>query len=147
MRLLALFAALAATLIGRADCELPVDYKKKIEAALASQYPQYAEFFCEFYAPKRVLVGPEKQERCAVPCGWGAKLKSGDIPLMIVRSVFIFDGERVEELKGHGPFVWPDGEPVWEKEKKPNQASERNVSARHASCGARVTPVRAVAHL
>ena len=32
-------------------------------------------------------------------------------------------------------------------ENQPNQALERNVYARHASCGARVTPAIAVAHL
>ncbi|MDI1250526.1 MAG: hypothetical protein PSV13_16820 [Lacunisphaera sp.] len=108
-----------------ADCVPPPNYKKKIEEFLAAKNPQYREFYCDYYEPKRVLVGGSKKEGCAVRCDWGAKTKSGAVPLMITLSTFVFDGDRIFEPKRDEKIEWIDGEPTLER-KKPNRVAGGN---------------------
>lgn len=112
MKFAAFLLSLIAVAASYASCELPADYRAKIRAALVSQRLPQGEFFCDFYEPKRVLVGEAKQERCAVRCDWGVRRKTGAMPVLIVRAVFVFDGETLVELKGDAPVEWPDGPPT-----------------------------------
>jgi hypothetical protein len=123
-----------------ADCTPPPDYKRKIEALLSATYPQYGEFYCNYYEPKRVLVGEAKKEMCAVRCDWGAKLKSGALLAQINQSIFTFDGDRITKPGRDEKIEWIDGEPMLER-KKPNHPSGPTPAAvtRPAGLAARQT--------
>lgn len=102
----------------RADCNVPQDYKVRIESFIKAKKPQIHEFTFDYDQPTRALVGDAKKERCVVRCHW-----TPGRALMTITSLFLFDADTVSEAEPNEKIVWLDGEPTPER-MKPNQFSQ-----------------------
>jgi len=107
----------------RADEGVPKNYKERIEWTLAKKHPQYRAFYCEYYGPAPATLKEEKQPVFAVCCDWGGKLRSGAIPLMISRQIFVFDGAKLSETSEQA-IEWLQENPIPER-KRINQSPDR----------------------
>jgi len=126
--LIPLLCLLATAVPCRAEGAAPVDYRKRIEWTLGKKNLQYREFYCEYYGPARATVGNEKKDVYAVCCDWGGTLKSGELPLMITRQIFVFDDQRLAEAK-ESEIKWLDENPIPVK-KRSNQLLRATPSIR-----------------
>lgn len=100
----------------------PSDYKKRIEWTLAKKNPQYREFYCEYFGPAKATIGEDKKVVYVVCCDWGGKLKSGALPLMITRQIFVFDDQVLSEAT-ENKVRWLDENPIPVK-KRSNKAAQ-----------------------
>ena len=103
----------AVTLFG-ADGVPPANYKARIEEFLGAKNPTY-RIYCDYYEPKRILVGDAKKSMCAVRCDWDAKLRSGAMALLTVPRIFLFDGDKLVEADRGEKIEWVDGKPALDR--------------------------------
>lgn len=145
-RLISILALFSTTLVfaSEPDVTLPSDYKSRVERYIADKQPNFGRFYYGWFIPRRALVGEQKKECLAVRCDWSGDLKNGTHLLMIVKSIFYFEGERIVEMDSDA-IEWVGGEPT--REKGPNQSPEPTAMLVTPRAVARVAPSTAVAHL